>query len=129
MANGWIGTNGARLVAAGRVAAGVGFLARPDLFPKMLGVDSGTAARMSWLGRMFGAREVALGAGLLLAGRSPEAARPWLLGGVVADAVDAVALGAAVRSGVVRAPVGLAFAAMGAAATGTGVVAWLDRGD
>lgn len=128
MANGWFGMHGARLTAAGRVAAGVGLLARPDLFPRMLGVDSGTAARMSWLGRMFGAREVALGAGLLLAGRAGGDPRPWLLGAALSDAVDVVALGSAVRRGVVRAPAGLALAAIGASAAGTEVVAWLDSG-
>ena len=124
MANRWLGRDGARLVAAGRVALGVGMVARPELLPKMLGVDSGTAGRMAWLGRMFGAREVALGAGLLLAGRENE--REWLLGSALCDAVDAVAFAEAARRGVVRRGPAYAFAGTAATATGTEVVAWLD---
>lgn len=128
MANRWMGRDGARLVAVGRVLVGVGALARPRLMPGLLGVDSGTAERMSWLSRMFGAREIALGAGLLLS-RSPEAEREWALGAALSDAVDAAAFAAAVRGGVVRGALGTAFAAMAVGATGTGVMTWLeDRG-
>lgn len=128
MANALLGRDGARLIAAGRVAIGVGTLARPDLFPRLLGVDSGTAARMAWLGRMFGAREVALGLGLLRAS-GPTAEREWLLGGAISDAVDAVAFAGALRAGVVRRPLAAAFVAAALAATGTEVVAWLDARD
>lgn len=127
MANRWMGRDGARLVAAGRVLMGVGALARPRMLPSVLGVDSGTAERMSWLTRMFGAREIALGAGVLLS-RSPEARREWVLGGVLSDAADALALAAAVRRGVVRGALGAGGVALAAGATGTGVMAWLDSG-
>ncbi|HVF03413.1 MAG TPA: hypothetical protein VNA20_01095 [Frankiaceae bacterium] len=123
MANRWLGRDGARLVAAGRVALGVGMVARPDLLPKLLGVDSGTASRMSWLGRMFGAREIALGAGLLVAGRDREG--EWLLGAALSDAVDAVAFAEAARRGVVRPALGGAFTVTAATAAGTEVAAWL----
>lgn len=129
MANAIFGRQGARLVAAGRVALGVGMVARPELFPKVLGIDSGTAARMGWFGRMFGAREVALGAGLLLAGRNGSGEREWLLAGAVSDAVDAAAFAEALRRGLVRRPLAAAFAGTALAATGTEVVAWLDARD
>lgn len=119
----WLGRDGARLVAAGRVALGIGMLARPELLPKLLGVDSGTAARMSWLGRMFGAREIALGAGLLTA--RAESEREWLLGSAFSDAVDAVAFAEATRRGVVRRALGGAFVLTAATAAGTEVAAWL----
>ena len=126
MANRWLGKDGARLVAAGRVAVGVGMLVRPDLLPKVLGVDSGTAERMGWLGRMFGAREVALGAGLLAA-QGTDAERGWVLGGALSDAADALAFAGAARRGVVRPLLGWGCAGTASAATGAGVVAWLDE--
>jgi hypothetical protein len=129
MANGWLGRDGARLTAAGRVALGLGMLARPEVLPRLLGVDTGTARRMSWLGRMFGAREVALGAGLLLARRAPDGERDWLLGAALSDGADAVAFLAAARQGVVRAPVAGAFVLTALAATGTEVIAWLQGRD
>lgn len=125
MANALVGRDGARLVAAGRVALGLGIVARPELFPRLLGVDGVTAGRMRWLGRMFGAREVALGLGLLLAPRAAE--REWLLGGAISDGVDALAFAEAARRGGVRRPLAAAFAASAAAVTATEVVAWLDE--
>ena len=119
------GRDSARLIAAGRVALGVGFLLRPGAMPRLMGIDSGTVERTSWFGRMFGAREVALGAGLLLAG-SPEEERRWLLGGALSDAVDAVAFAEALRRGLVRTAVGASFVAAALSATGTEVAAWLD---
>ena len=127
MAKRWLGRDGARLVAAGRVALGVVMVARPDLLPRLLGVDSGTAGRMSWLGRMFGAREVALGAGLLAVG--PEREREWLLGAALCDAVDAVAFAEAARRGVVRRALAGTFVVTAASAAGTEVAAWLDGRD
>ena len=124
MANRWFGRDGARLVAGVRILVGVGAIARPTLMPRLLGVDTGSAERMAWLARLFGGREVALGAGLLLA-RSPEAEREWLLGGALVDAVDAAAFAGAVRRGVIRGALGTAAAATALAVTGTEVNAWL----
>jgi hypothetical protein len=128
MTNRLLGRDGARLVAAGRVAVGMVSLARPDLLPRLLGVDTGTARRMTWLGRMFGAREVALGAGLLMAGDG-AAERGWVLGGVVSDAGDVLALGGALREGSVSRTFGGLSVLTAAAATGVGVMAWLDGRD
>lgn len=125
MVHEWFGRRGARLVAAGRVAVGVGMVARPTLLPKMLGVDTGSAERTAFLGRMLGAREIALGAGLLLA-RGPAGERGWLLGAALSDAVDGVAFAAAARRGVVRPVLAGTCVAAAAAATGTEVAAWLD---
>lgn len=80
-----------RLLAAGRVAIGLGLFAAPA-----------TAAR-SWLGdavddagtrmatRGLGARDVALGVGTLVALRDDGPVRPWLDAGVAADLADATA--------------------------------------
>ncbi|MDQ1712792.1 MAG: hypothetical protein QOE45_2242 [Frankiaceae bacterium] len=111
----------ARLVAAGRVGVGVAMLARPRTLPALLGVDSGTAARVSWITRMLGAREVALGAGTLLALRRGSAGRDWLLGAAFSDAVDAVAFAGAVGRGHARAVPGGALTLVAGASAAVGV--------
>ena len=92
---------------------GVTMITRPRTLPRLLGVDSATASRMAWSAQMLGAREVALGLGAFVALRRPDrrAARLWLLAGLVSDAVDALAVGAAVAQGRVS------------KVTGTGLVA------
>ena len=87
----------AMLLAAGRGGIGVGLLAAPDAVGR-----SGVGDEMDRpLARMFvravGARDVALGGGLLLSSRGP-ARRRWLEGGMLADATDAVATLLAWRS-------------------------------
>jgi hypothetical protein len=117
-----------RLLALGRVMAGAGMLARPELLPRLVGVDAATAARVAWLGRMLGAREVALGAGTLAAlrrgpGSGPGAAS-WLLGSALSDAVDAAAFGGAVAHGHVRPVFGALVTATAAASAGVGLAGW-----
>jgi hypothetical protein len=120
------------LLAAGRVGVGVAMLARPRTLPASLGVDSATAARVSWITRMLGAREVALGAGTLLALRrgdsGRDSARDWLLGCAFSDAVDAAAFAGAVARGHARVVPGSAFALVAGASAAVGGRAWLDGG-
>jgi hypothetical protein len=116
------------LLAAGRVGVGAAMLARPRTLPATLGVDSATAARVSWITRMLGAREVALGAGTLLALRRGESARDWLLGCALSDAVDAAAFAGAVARGHARVVPGSAFALVAGASAAVGGRAWLDGG-
>jgi hypothetical protein len=120
------------LLAAGRVGAGVAMLARPRTLPASLGVDSATAARVSWITRMLGAREVALGAGTLLALRrgepARESARDWILGCALSDAVDAAVFAGAVARGHARVVPGSAFALVAGASAVAGGRAWLDGG-
>lgn len=94
-------------------------LIAPRRFPMSLGVDAATSERVVWLVQMLGAREVALGLGGWAADRQPgRGRRSWLAAGLLCDAVDAVAIGAAVRRGrVAKAPGLLATAvALGAVA-------------
>ena len=100
-------------LAVGRTAVGLALLARPTALPAALGVDRETRERMSWAVQMLGAREVALGLGALTArtGR-----RSWLAGGLLSDAMDAVAITAAVRQGRIGAAAGGAVAAVAAGA-------------
>ena len=102
-------------VAATRVLVGTSMLARPALLPRVLGVDAATAARVSWISVMLGAREVALGAGTLRALRR-GGVTPWVVGSALSDVADAFALGSATVRGHVR-PVLGALAAASAGGT------------
>jgi hypothetical protein len=98
-------------LSAGRVAVGLGLLAHPPLLGAPLGVDRVSVERTGWAVRMLGAREVALGAGALVALRRGDA-RLWLAAGLLADAVDALAVGAAVGKGTVRTAPGAGVVAL-----------------
>lgn len=100
-------------IAATRVLVGTSMLARPALVPRLLGVDASTAARVSWIGVMLGAREVALGVGTLRSLRRGDWT-PWVVGSALCDAADALALGSATVRGHVR-PVHGALASLSAA--------------
>jgi len=106
-------------IGVGRVVIGTTFLLAPRFSVRVLGVDAGSAKRMSFLARMAAARDIGLGAGTLDAGPTP-AARAWLLAGAAADAVDAVVIAAAIKRGVTRGvpAAGLVAGAAGAAAAG-----------
>jgi hypothetical protein len=81
---------GARAVAALRVALGVAALMSPGLAARpWVGPSAGEPAGVV-LGRAAGARDLALGAGVLLAARQgPRAERTWVAAGAFCDAVDA----------------------------------------
>jgi hypothetical protein len=116
------GRDGVRALAAVRVGIGAAMLARPELLPRTLGVDAGTAARVSWLVRMLGAREVALGAGTLAAARRGDA-RDWILAEAVSDAVDALAFAGAAERGHANPVYGALFAATAATSAASCVAA------
>lgn len=109
-------------LALGRTGAGVVMVARPRLMPQTMGVDSAAAARTAWVVQMLGAREIALGLGTLAAARSGDgrAVRTWVLAGVLSDAVDVLAVGAAVAQGRLSRPVGgaVVLTALGATLAG-----------
>jgi hypothetical protein len=116
-------------LSLGRAAAGVSMITRPRMLPGALGVDSATAGRMAWTTQMLGAREVALGLGTFAALRrgEPRAARLWLLAGVLSDAVDALAVGAAVARGRVSKITGTAVVGIAAGAVYAQIEALQDR--
>ena len=110
-------------LAQGRTAVGAVMLVRPSVLPAGLGVDRVSAERTGWVVQMLGAREVALGAGAWVALRRGDAraARLWLAAGLLADAVDALAVAGAVGRGRVRTGPGTAL--VGVAATAAAVQA------
>jgi hypothetical protein len=87
------------LLGVARAGLGGTFLVAPTLSLQLLGVDTATARRMTWLARMTAGRDVALAAGVLAAAARGRGVTPWLAAGAAADGVDAIALGEAVRAG------------------------------
>ncbi len=114
------------LVGAGifRMGLGATLVARPTNLATTVGVDSVTAARVSWLGSMVGVRDIALGWGLVHAARRGEDARPWLLAQAAADAMDAAAFTAAVVRGHAKPAKTLAIAAFAALGTASELQAY-----
>lgn len=117
-------------LSLGRAAAGVSMLTQPRLLPALLGVDSAAATRMSWSTQMLGAREVALGLGTFVALRKgePRAARLWLMAGLLSDAVDALAVGAAIARGSVSKITGAAVVGIASGAVYAQIEALQDPG-
>ena len=109
----------ATLTGLGRLAIGGAFLADPVTSVRVLGLDTGSAKRMSFLARMAAARDIVLGAGVLLT-RDPAAKAGWIAAGAVADVADAVAIGAAVKDGTARGVPAVAISAGALAAAAVG---------
>lgn len=103
-------------MARGRLALGVAALAAPRTTVKLMGMGSGADAGRDYLARVFGAREIALGAGYLLSGR--EGRRLLARLGLAADALD-TASGLRTR-GAVPAWVSAGATAIAAGATAIG---------
>jgi hypothetical protein len=118
--------DGARVLAVARVGIGVSMLARPALLPRVVGVGSATAARVSWLGLMVGARELALGVGTLNALRRHRDVGPWLLGGALSDVADAAAFAGATARRDVQPVLGALVALTAAGSAVTLIASWRD---
>ncbi len=112
-------------LGAARAGLGVVMIARPTLFPRLMGLDSATSTRVAWLTRMLGAREVAVGLGSVQAVRAGDtgALRTWLKAGALCDAVDAVAVAGALGRGRVDRLPGAALVATASAAVAVQVAA------
>lgn len=106
-------------LALGRVAFGAATLLAPRLATKSIGLGGGPDGGRDYLARAFGAREIALGAGYLLA-KGP-ARRTWARLGLVVDGLDTLS---AVKSrGVVPFRVTAAGAVVSAGAAAVGAAA------
>jgi len=108
-------------IGAGRTAIAAGIMAAPVLTTRLLGTDTATAQRVTWLTRMLAVRDGAIGIGTAAAARSGGGAG-WMLAGAASDAVDAVVLAAAIRQGRVRGLVPTATVVLAAATAGAGFV-------
>jgi hypothetical protein len=76
-------------LSLGRIVVGILFYFRPDLVAKAMGQDLQRQPELAFGSRLFGVRDVALGATTLLA--KGTARRNLLVAGVVVDAADAAA--------------------------------------
>ncbi len=104
-------------LSLGRIAVGIGAIARPDLVGQMLGVDRSNA-QWPYIARMFGGREIALGTVTLLA--AGTARRNLVLAGMAVDATDAMSGLLAIREKSVNPAmaVGIVGAGLGAVVSG-----------
>lgn len=83
------------LIGSGRVAVGTVFAVNPEQSMRFLGVDTGTASRLTWLAQMTAARDIAVGLGTAVTAVTGRGSAGWLLAGAACDAADAAAIGAA----------------------------------
>lgn len=80
-------------IALTRLMLGAGFLAAPRALLRPVLRKPGPSDEAVTVLRMLAGRELALAFGALLAARrSPKALRGWIEGGMLADAVDAIAI-------------------------------------
>lgn len=100
----------ARSIGIGRLVLGGGFLLAPVASTRVLGVDSATAKRVTFLAQMMAARDMAIGAGTAATSTGDREPAGWLLAGAVADATDAVVIAKALNSGHARGPVAAGIA-------------------
>jgi hypothetical protein len=119
----------AQALCLGRTAIAAQFLLAPAATTRLVGLDTGTARRVSWLTRMMAVRDGALGIGGLLAVRRGGDPMPWVLGGAAADAVDAAVLAHALRTRRLRGatPMLATVGAAGVAALGAATAVRLTR--
>lgn len=105
-------------LALARIAIGATALASPDLAGKLFRLDVGRNPQLPYMSRMFGSREIALGAVTLLAKGS--ARRKLVALGIAVDGADAFAGYDAMRTGAVNQSVGigLTLPAVGAVVAG-----------
>lgn len=105
-------------LSLGRIAVGVGAFFAPEPTARVFGLSPETNAHLPYMSRMFGAREIAVGALTLAA--SGEARRKLAAVGVAIDAADAAngVLELKSQRVPVRAGAMLAGVALGAVASG-----------
>lgn len=76
-------------IAISRIAVGSGAWLTPNLSGRLFGLDPEGNPQLPYVGRLFGARDVALGAGALRSPRKNKDA--WLTAGLACDVADVAA--------------------------------------
>ncbi len=87
------------LLASSRCLLGIFALVRPVDAARLGGVDRVSAERTAHLAQIAGARDLALGAGLLVTLLRKGDSRGWAWAGVLSDTLDAVVVGSATARG------------------------------
>jgi hypothetical protein len=113
----------ARLHSVGRVAIGAAAVAAPGMWARAWIGDDGRRRSVGALAVGLGARDAAIGLGVVRAVGEGHGARPWLAAGVVGDAADLVATLRRRDELPAAAVVGVSLLAGGSIAAG----AWLAR--
>ena len=104
-----------------RVAVGTGAWATPNLTGRLFGLDPKNNPQASFLARLFGIRDVALGIAAIQS-TGPSKRLAWQLG-LVCDAADAGAAWLAARNGTLPKPAAIMAGGVALAAVGLGVAA------
>jgi hypothetical protein len=107
-------------LAYGRITIGALSLLSPSLTSRLFLLDPTSNPQLSYMGRLFGSREIALGAITLAS--SGAARRKLVQLGVAVDGADAVTGILTAASGKVPKKTGLLLTAVGAAAVVTGAL-------
>jgi hypothetical protein len=81
--------NAVNAIAISRIAVGSGAWLMPNLSGRLFGLDPEGNPQLPYVGRLFGARDVALGAGALRSSRKNKDA--WLTAGLACDVADVAA--------------------------------------
>ena len=76
-------------IAISRIAVGTGAWLTPNLSGRLFGLDPEGNPQLPYVGRLFGARDVALGAGVLRSPRKQKDA--WVTAGMACDVADMAA--------------------------------------
>lgn len=105
-------------LAAARVAIGGVALAVPDLGARLFRLDPVANPQLPYMTRLFGSREIVLGAAVLLT--SGKTRRNLVVAGIAVDAADAAAAWYAGQAGAVDRQTTLALAAPATAAVVAG---------
>lgn len=113
-------------LSLGRIAVGVAALAKPELAARTFQLDPVGNPQVPYVFRLFGSREVALGAVTLLA-RGRRAQRGLIGLGVLVDAADAATGYLAMRDGSISRKTAMTLIGPAVGAIGSGAVGLLRR--
>lgn len=110
-----------------RAAVGVGAWATPNVSAKLFGLDPDNNPQGSYLGRLFGIRDLALAAGTLSTDGAEQ--RRWIQLGMACDLADAAAGYIAGRTGVLPRPAAVMVTGVALVAAGLGAAALAGSGE
>lgn len=108
-------------LSLGRIAIGTVSLLSPTLAARLFLLDVGSNPQLGFMTRLFGAREVALGAVTLAASGSTR--RNLVIAGIAVDGADAATGMVSARDGEVGKVAGGGLAAIALGAVGAGIAA------
>ncbi|MBZ5739943.1 hypothetical protein [Nocardioides mangrovi] len=113
-------------LSLGRIAVGAAAVAVPEMVTKNLGVDPVANPQASYVTRLFGVREIAIGLATLTTGGK---SRKGVIGiGVLVDAGDAAASYLAMQEGQISKKAALTLLGPAVGAVGSGLLALVRRG-